>query len=79
MIAMMLQALDRENEMPTTEHQMSIERVHSTSHKLKDKVQSDAGSSAIKEYHNYKLVVLLVLNRASFIKGYITISVRATE
>ncbi|XP_063677294.1 bridge-like lipid transfer protein family member 1 isoform X2 [Bolinopsis microptera] len=48
------QSLDRENEMPITEHQINIERVHSASHHVQETVQTD-GSSAIKEYHNFKL------------------------
>ena len=40
--------------MPTTEHQISIERSHSSSHKIK--VETD-GTPAIKEYQAYKLVI----------------------
>ena len=57
-----LQALDRENEMPITEHQIGIERTHSQSHKFKNKVETE-NSSAIKEYHSYKLVLRLYCNR----------------
>ena len=62
------QSLDRENEMPTTEHQLNIEKVHSSTHHTKDTVQNDS-SSVIKEYQNFRclsyfhciLIVIIIL------------------
>ncbi|KAL5264461.1 hypothetical protein ACHWQZ_G005527 [Mnemiopsis leidyi] len=39
------QSLDRENEMPTTEHQINIEQVHSSTHRA-DIVQTDGHTSS---------------------------------